>query len=368
MCSKKCATAKTGNVKSTGKGAKQKSICIEKHFAAVACTFGHMQFLEVNGVGRRQNEQWIVQEVSFTQQPLQKIAIAGETGSGKSTLLKMIGGLVQPHTGSIRLLDERVEGPEEKLIPGHSGIAYLSQQFELPKFLRVEQVLAYANKLTGTEAQALYEICRITHLMQRRTDQLSGGEQQRIALARLLSGRPKLLLLDEPFSNLDRIHTNILKTVLKEAEEQLQLSFIHISHDPLDTLPWADEILVMKAGKLVQQGTPEQVYHQPANEYVAGLFGPYQLLSPALYEALLPTTSRQTDSGNIPLLRPEKIHLSDNGIGLAAQVMDILFVGNGYELILQVMDEQITVWMNAMLPEKGSTVYVSVRNEEVWFV
>ena len=117
----------------------------------------------------------------------------------------------------------------------------------------MEELLEYANKLPATEAASLYKLCRIDHLLKRKNDQLSGGEKQRIALARLLVGSPKLLLLDEPFSNLDLIHKNILKSVIEDIGERMKLTCMLTSHDPMDTLSWADEIIVRKDGQIIQQ-------------------------------------------------------------------------------------------------------------------
>jgi len=207
-----------------------------------------------------------------------KMAVAGETGSGKTTLLKTMAGLAQAEKGTVSFEGQRVLGPLEKLIPGHPGIAYLSQQFELPQHLRIEQVLEYANELPEEEAQELFRVCQIDHLMKRKTHQLSGGERQRIALAKLLIASPRLLLLDEPFSNLDMIHKEVLKSVIRDIGQRLDITCMLVSHDPLDTLSWADEILVLRDGKVVQQGPPMQVYQTPVDEYVAGLLGKYNLI------------------------------------------------------------------------------------------
>jgi len=195
-----------------------------------------MKLLQVIGLNGR---------ISFTQEKGRKLAIAGETGSGKSTLLKMIAGLAAVGPGEVRFEGSRVLGPLERLVPGQPGIAYLSQHFELWNNYRVEEVLSYANDLSVEESVELYGICHIDHLLARRTDQLSGGERQRIALARLLVKPPRLLLLDEPFSNLDMIHKDILKSVIRDITQRLDITCLLVSHDPLDVLSWADEVLVV---------------------------------------------------------------------------------------------------------------------------
>jgi ABC-type sulfate/molybdate transport systems ATPase subunit len=215
------------------------------------------------------------EKISFTQRKGQRLAIAGETGSGKSNLLKMIAGLNSPTQGSIYFEGQRVLGPLERLIPGQPGIAYLSQHFELWHNYRVSEVLSYANDLSVEESTALYRLCDIAHLLDRRTDQLSGGERQRIALARLLVRPPHLLLLDEPFSNLDMIHKRGLKKTIRDTMAHFGVSAILVSHDPVDILSWADEVLILRDGRLIQQGPPREVYTLPKDEYAAALLGDY---------------------------------------------------------------------------------------------
>jgi iron(III) transport system ATP-binding protein len=235
--------------------------------------------LSVSGVTFGDEKNYVLRDINFSQNQFQKIVIAGETGSGKSTLLKIIAGLEQPSSGQVIFENKKIKGPADQLVPGHPQIVYLSQQFELPKFLRVEQVLEYANQLKSTPEKKIFSVCRINHLLTRKTDQLSGGEKQRIAIARLLIQHPKLLLLDEPFSNLDRIMKGVLKEVIDDIGKKLKITCILVSHDPEDTLPWADEILVLKSGKIIQCGSPHQIYKHPISSYVAGLFGKYTLLN-----------------------------------------------------------------------------------------
>ncbi|MBC6605472.1 ABC transporter ATP-binding protein [Hymenobacter sp. BT188] len=327
-----------------------------------------MSLLTVSGITLREKEKHILKDVSFTQQKLQKIALAGETGAGKSTLLQTIAGLVQPDAGEVWFDGRKAKGPAEQLMPGNPGISYLSQQFELPKFLRVEQVLKYANKLSETEAQTLFEVCRIDHLGERRTDQLSGGERQRIALAKLLLSSPKLLLLDEPFSNLDMVHKNILKSVIQDIGENLQITCILISHDPLDTLSWADEIVVMHGGKIVQKGTPAQIYNQPVNEYVAGLFGTYNLITSAAQAKAISAVAGVKWKCKTMLIRPENFSLkSVNTGGLSGEVQKVRFFGSYSEIDVQFAGSIIKVRTNVGSAAPGDTVGLSLTDDAVWY-
>ncbi len=312
----------------------------------------------------------VLQGISFTQQQFQKIAIAGETGSGKSTLLQTIAGLVQPTAGEVWFEENRVRGPVERLVPGTPGVAYLSQQFELPKFLRVEQVLRYANKLSVEELDTLYDVCRIRHLAQRQTNQLSGGERQRIALARLLLTSPKLLLLDEPFSNLDPGHKQILKSVIRDISEQLGITCTLISHDPLDTLSWADEILVMQAGQLIQRGTPAQIYRQPVSAYAAALFGDYNLIQGPLQRALAKQAGIKLKKGHQLLVRPEDVKLQarDGAGGVAGTVTRVDFFGSYSELNIDLLASNIRLKTTESGLSVDDTVAVSLSADRVWYI
>ncbi|MEI6584527.1 MAG: ABC transporter ATP-binding protein [Sediminibacterium sp.] len=315
-----------------------------------------MALLSINSVSKFIANNSIVSNISFVQAPLQKIAIVGETGSGKSTLLKLIAGWIQPDAGELFLEGKRIKGPDEKLIPGQKDIAYLSQHFELRNAYRVEELLSYANTLTDVEAANLFEVCKIDHLLKRKTDQLSGGERQRIAIARLLISAPKLLLLDEPFSNLDLIHKNILKTVIREIGERLQITCLMVSHDPNDILAWADEIIILKSGTIIQQGTSQEVYHYPVDAYAAGLMGNYQLCTPAIKKlfALSPNNNHQ------PFLRPEYFKIVEEGAGIKASIERIFFMGGWSELQITIADTQITLKTMETSYQKGDTVFVEL--------
>ena len=314
-----------------------------------------MALLEVKNITKQIGKNIIVNDISFEQKAAQKLAIAGESGAGKSTLLKIISGNVQTDSGIVLFNDKRVIGPEEKLLAGHKEIAYLSQHYELHTNYYVKDLIWFQIKISEETATQLFEICRISHLLERKTDQLSGGEKQRIALCMLLVKSPKMLILDEPFSNLDPIHTDTLKAVLEDVTQRLQITCLLTSHDPNDTLSWADEIIVMKEGKIVQQGTPQEIYHQPANKYVAGLFGRYNLLKPS-QAALFGLETKEN-----MMIRPEDFVINSSlQNGVEGLIQKISFWGSFYEAEVLVDDMKIIVKMMRNDWEIGQKISVGV--------
>ncbi len=314
-----------------------------------------MSLLEVRNLSKADAHGLILDNISFSQKAFQKIALAGETGSGKSTLLKIIAGLEQPDYGEVIFNKLKVEGSADKLVPGHPHIAYLPQYFELQKFLRVEQVLTYANTLGEKKAYELFRICKIDHLLERKTNELSGGEKQRIALCRLLITQPKLLLLDEPFSNLDPVVKQVLKGVIENAIKKLKITCILVSHDSDDTLPWADEIIVLKEGKKIQQGGPSEIYFKPVDGYVAGLFGFYNVLPKNL--------------GNFfridqKILRPEhfKIVTKPSSRTKTGKVVGVQFLGSYHLLGVSISSAIVVIQESDRFTRKvGNIVHVMIK-------
>ncbi|WP_198405641.1 ABC transporter ATP-binding protein [Chitinophaga caeni] len=325
-----------------------------------------MDFLNVSGIIKSEKDKTILHGVDFQVDELEKVAIVGASGAGKSTLLKIVAGLSQADEGAVFYDGSRVKGVDEKLMPGHPGIAYLSQHFELWNNYRVEDVLSYGNKLPEDAAMQLYRICRIDHLLKRYTSQLSGGERQRIAMARLLNGAPGLFILDEPYSNLDLIHKEILKAVIRDLSEQLQITCLLTSHDPMDTLPWADRILVMQQGKIVQSGTPHEIYAQPLSEYTAALFGPYNLINEQDAAVLMPSGK----PGKHLLLRPHQMRIVAGGNqALPGTVQRINYHGNCYIVeVLTASKEVFYIQVANMNVQKGSQVHIAINGQETWYI
>jgi iron(III) transport system ATP-binding protein len=327
-----------------------------------------MALLEVNNTSKLEREKYVVNNITFSQPSLQKTAIAGATGSGKTTLLKMIAGFIQPDAGEILFDNKRVLGPWEQLIPGHPKIAYLSQHFELLNNYKVAVLLERSNQLSNSKASEIYSICRIEHLLQRKTNELSGGEKQRIALALQLIKIPQLLILDEPFSNLDFIHKNTIKKVIEDAYLELNLSCIMVSHDAQDILSWADTILIMQDGNIIQQGTSKEVYYQPINEYCAGLMGAYNLVDANTLSSIINNKDFKL-TGKNAFVRPEQFVIepyTDNGF--KAIVKNILFFGSYYTIDVAANHQQLSIRAHHCSYSIGDTIYLSLSTNDICFI
>lgn len=319
-----------------------------------------MDFLEIQGVHKQQQGNTTLHPVSFSVPQGKKLGIAGATGSGKTTLLKIIAGLMQPDGGQVVLEGKRVLGPDEKLLPGHPAIGYLSQHFELRNNYTIGEELDYANGLPQAEADAIYKICDIGHLLERGTNQVSGGEKQRIVTARVLTTRPMLLLLDEPFSNLDAGHRATMKGMIRHLTDLMDLTCIMVSHDPVDTLSWADELVVLQEGRMVQQGTPKAVYFEPVNEYVASLFGAYNLLSPAQAQLF---GVKSEAPGKKLMVRPGSFVVKTTGNGgLMGKVTEQAFMGSHYEIGVALPHFSVNMLTLDGTLKPGTAVSVALQN------
>lgn len=314
-----------------------------------------MALLQVNDLQKRVNDKYAVKDVSFTVGEHEKLAIAGETGSGKTTLLKMIAGLIQPDSGSIYFQNTKIPGPEEQMMPGHPKIGFLSQHFELRNNYRVEEIIEYSNKISDQEALEIFRICGVAHLLNRYSNALSGGEKQRIALARLLITSPQLLLLDEPFSNLDEINKKTIYNVLNDISSELKITTILVSHDPAEILSWANKVIVMKEGGIVQEGYPDQIYFEPGSEYVAGLMGEFNLLTPELQKIF--GLDRQTK-----FLRPQQIKLWKDRINSPSGIIEqIRFHGSYYSITIHLSGSQLIVYTPENQFKAGDNINLSVK-------
>lgn len=225
----------------------------------------------------------ILDNISFEIEEGEHIAVMGESGCGKSTLLKLIYGLIPVKKGKIFWGDKEVKGPLYNLIPGEPFMKYLSQEFDLMPFTSVkENVAEFLSVFYPEEREArtleLLQMVELESFANTQVRYLSIGQQQRVALARVLAEKPQLLLLDEPFSHIDNFRKNSLRRKLFAYLEKEGISCITATHDYHDVLPFAQRAIVMKDTEILVDQPIQELYKHPKNLYVASLFGEANLL------------------------------------------------------------------------------------------
>lgn len=238
-----------------------------------------MTFLKILGLRKRYQDApgMALNDYSLSLGKGQRLAIIGESGSGKSTLLRIIAGLEMQDEGTVTLNGNAILNPAQKLVAGYDEIQLIHQQFKLYPFSTAEEnikrpLIQYDKKYVEERTSLLLALFSLTDKKDRLPKQLSGGEQQKVAIARALSIEPELLLLDEPFSNLDAIQKRILLEELHDIFEEIDLTVIWVTHDLSDALAVADELCVMRAGKIAQQGKAAEIFRNPKNRYIASMF------------------------------------------------------------------------------------------------
>jgi ABC-type sulfate/molybdate transport systems ATPase subunit len=234
--------------------------------------------LTVRDISFSYNDTPNLNSISFSLSKGKNLALIGESGCGKSTLLKLIYGLYDLDEGQIFWNDIEVLGPKYHLIPGMPFMKYLAQDFDLMPFITVaENVGKYLSNFFPEEKKAriaeLLEIVEMTEYTNVKAKFLSGGQMQRVALARVLALEPEVLLLDEPFSHIDNFRKNSLRRKLFGYLKEQQITCIVATHDSTDVLAFADEVAIIKEGKIIESGIPKFIYDNPRDKYVASLFG-----------------------------------------------------------------------------------------------
>ncbi|MCA1966183.1 MAG: ABC transporter ATP-binding protein [Flavobacterium sp.] len=234
--------------------------------------------LTVRDISFSYNDTPNLNSISFSLSKGKNLALIGESGCGKSTLLKLIYGLYDLDEGQIFWNDIEVLGPKYHLIPGMPFMKYLAQDFDLMPFITVaENVGKYLSNFFPEEKKAriveLLEIVEMTEYANVKAKFLSGGQMQRVALARVLALEPEVLLLDEPFSHIDNFRKNSLRRKLFGYLKEKGITCVVATHDSTDVLSFADEVAIIKDGKIIESGIPKFIYDNPRDKYVASLFG-----------------------------------------------------------------------------------------------
>ncbi len=255
------------------------------------------------------------------------IAIMGESGSGKSTLLKGIFGLLEIDKGKVFWGDKELLGPNYNLIPGEHFIKYVSQDFDLMPFTSVTENIAqhlsvFERETHDKRIEELLELIGMQAFSREKVKDLSGGQKQRVALAQALAQEPELLLLDEPFSNIDQFKKNELRSRLFPYLKGKGISVLTVSHDSDDVLAFADEILVLRDGVIEDHQETEFLYKNPKNHYVASLFGKVNSLPVSLLK-------EYSGLDTSLLIYPHEFEIS-NKSGLEVTVSNTFFKGTHY--------------------------------------
>jgi len=252
------------------------------------------------------------------------IALAGESGCGKSTLLNLIYGLLDWERGEIIFDGKPIYGPKKNIVPGESEMKLVAQNYDLMPYATVaDNVGKFISNINLKEKKEkvleLLHVVGLDEYADTLPKYLSGGQQQRVAIARALSVMPKLLLLDEPFSNLDFSRKIELRERLFNFVKGKDISLIISTHEIQEVMPWLDQIVVLQDGRLIQNESPQETYLNPYNPYVAKLFGEVNVFS----------DDEKTAFGlSKNFWYPHELKVSDSGS--QADVLESRFAGNHY--------------------------------------
>ena len=305
--------------------------------------------LAVKNISFSYDNQPNLHSISFGLTKGKNLALIGESGCGKSTLLKLLYGLYDLEEGQIFWNETEVLGPKFHLIPGMPFMKYLAQDFDLMPFITVaENVGKYLSNFFPEEKQSriaeLLEIVEMTQYADVKAKLLSGGQMQRVALARVLALEPEVLLLDEPFSHIDNFRKNSLRRKLFAYLKEQNITCIVATHDSTDVLAFADEVAIMREGKIIESGIPKFIYENPKDNYVASLFGDVNEIEV---------------SGKLQFVYPHQFKVSISS-DLKVEVINSYFRGSHY-LIEAKFGNQILFFENDDLIGNGEVVGLKIK-------
>ena len=302
-----------------------------------------MTIIELNNISKRYQESadFAVNDVSFSLEKGEILALVGESGSGKTTLLRLIAGLEHPDSGCIQLNGEVIVSGRKSLPTNKRKTGMVFQDYALFPHLTIFENVAFGLKgLKKKETkQRVYDTIELTGLkedLKKYPHQLSGGQQQRVALARSLAPRPELLLMDEPFSNLDTILRDQVREEVRQIIKNLGITAILVTHDTRDAFSTADKIAVMREGKLLQIDTPDTLYNDPNSSYIAELFGKFNNIMSTVEPG-----GFMTPFGFVPTPKDCPLALNRDRVNLFFRAEEVVFC-NAEEPHLCGMVEQCT--------------------------
>lgn len=318
-----------------------------------------------------------ISDVNLQVEQGKMVALVGESGCGKTTILRMIAGLETPDKGTIFINDEKVFENRSLVKPNQRKVGMVFQDNALFPHLTVEKNIAFGiDKLPKkTQQERISKYLKLVGLEdygKRYPHELSGGQQQRVAIARSLAPEPSILLMDEPFSSLDGILKNRIRSEIKQILKEANITALFVTHDTQDALAVGDQMIVVRNGKILQDASPKHIFKHPVNEYVANMFGKTNLIKGTISSNFI-----DSEIGQIPFskigtattfsLRPEifSIDLTKKST-LKGIVKDIYYLGNLQEIDVLMNEKLITISINSdILIEKGQEVYLMVNEEKI---
>ena len=306
-------------------------------------------YLSLKNISKKYKDKEILKNITFDIKEGELVCILGPSGCGKTTLLNIIGGFVSDYSGDVFLSDENINNiPPEK-----REIATVFQSYGLFTHKNVIDNVSYGLKLLKIDrntrekrAQEMLEKVGLAGYDKKKIKELSGGEQQRVAIARSMVLNPKLLLLDEPLSNLDVHLRDVMRKEIKRIQKQFGVTMIIVTHDQEDAFKLADRVIVINEGHIEQIGTPEELYKQPKSNFISSFIGENNIIDENL------------------VIRPEEItiKLDDSGDG---EVVDVTYLGATVEYLVGTSDGNTLKVLMMSTAERfniGDKVSVRINN------
>lgn len=305
--------------------------------------------LQVNIPSFSYQEKIILQNLTFSLDEGQQLAVIGESGCGKSTLLKLIYGLYDCDEGNISWKSETVLGPKFHLVPGMPFMKYLAQDFDLMPFITVgENVGKFLSNFYPKEKQnridELLNLVEMSEFKHIKAKFLSGGQMQRVALARVLAQEPEVLLLDEPFSHIDNFRKNKLRRKIFQYLKEKQITTLVASHDINDVLSFSDEVIVLKDTTILEKAPPFELYNHPKSQYTAALFGEVNEIE---------------INGKMQLIYPNQLHIVEKS-EIQVEVVSYYFKGK-YYLIEAKFENQFVFFESEFKIDKRSIINLKIK-------
>ena len=317
-----------------------------------------------------------VDRINLTVADGELLALLGPSGSGKTTILRLIAGLLKPSGGDILFDGQSMRGvPPEK-----RGAVMVFQEHSLFPFMSVGDNVAFGLRMQKLDAATIarrvqegLDAVQLGEFASRWPDQLSGGQRQRVALARALVIRPKVLLLDEPFSNLDQNLRGDMRRLIRRLQRQYQITTVFVTHDQQEAVTIADRIALLFDGQLRQVGTPQAFFGSPKDAQVARFFGGVNFIrgvktgtQVTTNLGILTIASSQVPDGNVLLtIRPESIELGRHEVNNVT--VDVLAVERHGATVAHTLSKNLTLITRPnTLQTSGSTITIHLPSDQIW--